>query len=572
MIRSKNTSYIFQKNILLKLTFFLIIGSYYLFVFIQQILFMLNNRLLHEEHRQLFPYYQINEPELFKGDYITSFLTSGNQPILYDLLTRGWLSLGGGLLEFHRVMPITLWVLLLASAALAGWKLKGVVGSIGAFALVLTQPLFLYQITSAIPHAFAFPLLGWTIVALLYGNVSGMVGLTLLSCVLYFPVTPIIGLSLAGWLVLYHQEELKKFNISTITRIIAIVGITGCLSIFLGFSVLQPKEGFGESLVPYQEVEKYPENGIEGRAFIGVKEPLFYVTAKFVNQFREWIGIKWGSVLLLVYLFLALRGFFTLTRNSLVRKGIGVYIVVSTFVALLFFVLKPHLAYRFLLYPFLIVFSILVPVWLAKILSGITNKRLSLYLPIVFIFLFTLTLDGNSQTKIGYYSVIDDEKNEVLNFVQTLPAESLIAGWPNNSVKGNITEIIPYIAKRRIFILGKAHYPNYKGYLMDMRDRMYALIDAYSATDEVPIKNLKDSFGVDFLLVDKRDFTKENSDPEYFAPFNEYIHSTWEVRKMEGFVLAEATLRGKVFETENYYILNINEFLAEVKSAEDSRD
>ena len=237
-----------------------IIGSYYLFVFIQQILFMLNNSLLHEEQRQLFPYYQIGDPELFKGDYLTSFL-SGNQPILYDLLTRGWLSLGGGLLEFHRVMPITLWILLLASAALAGWKLKGVVGSLGAFALVLTQPLFLYQITSAIPHAFAFPLLGWAIVALLYGSVSGLAGLTLLSSVLYLPITPIIGLSLAGWLILYYQEELKKFNTSTLTRIIGIVGITGCLSIFLGFSVLQPKEEFGEPLAPFQEVEKYPENG-----------------------------------------------------------------------------------------------------------------------------------------------------------------------------------------------------------------------------------------------------------------------------------------------------------------------
>lgn len=552
----------YTKKFISKLTFFLVIASYYLFVFIQQILFMLNKKILHEEYRQLFPYHLINEPELFNNDYITAYILSSNQPILYEILTRTWLSIGGELADLHHIMPIILWILLLAAAALAGWKLKGAVGSLGVFALVLTQPLFLYQITSAIPHAFAFPLLGWIIVALLYGNIPGLIGLTILSSAIYIPVTPIAGLSLAALLILSCKEKQNKLKISTLTRSVTILSITGCLSILLGTSVLQSKEGFGEYLPPFQEVETYPENGVEGRNFSGTNKPLLYITAKFVDQFRESIGIKWGFLLLLIYLFVTFLGFLAIKRNTLARKGIGIYISASAFVSVLVFVFKPYLAYRFFLYPFLILFSILSTMWIADKFSRVKNKDRALCLPSLVIFLFTLTLDGNSQSKIGYHMVIDEELTQLIDFIQTLPSESLLAGWPNHNVKANITEYIPYLAKRPVLVIGKMHYPTYKEYLLVMRERTYALIDVYTATNKEPFKRLKDNYNANYLLVDKRHFI--NDSLVYFEPFNEYIKKSWHSKNNNDFVLTDRSLSGKIFETRNYYILDIDKFLRSI--------
>ncbi len=559
-IRNKSI-YLIKQHDLLKIIFILTIISYYLFVFIQQIATILDVSLLHEELRQLFPYYQKNDPRLFNGDYITSYYTSSNQPYLYDWLTRFWLFCDGSLVQFHHIMPIILWILLLASAAIAGWRLQGFIGSLGAFGLVLTQPLFLYQITSAIPHAFAFSLLGWTIVALLYENILGLVVLTLLSSVLYPPVTPIIGLSLGGYLISFYKDELKKFSPSIIIRTIAIVGSTGCLSIILGSAVLQPKEGFGEPLALFQEIEEFPENGFEGRSFIGVTEPQFYIVSKFLDQFNEAVGESGGViVLLLIYLSVVSQGLVSYIQNSQYQKGLGIFIIVNIIVVSLVFIFKPFYIYRFFFYPFAILFSVLMPLGVVKLFSFFKNTKKSFYLSMLFLFIFTLTLDGYNQKKIGYSSVIDTESYKVLDFVQTLPTNTLIAGWPTNALKGNLTEIIPYIAKHRVLIQGKAHYPTHKGYLIEMRKKMYSFIDAYSASNGKAINKLKDDYNVSYLLVDKRHFSKKT--PIYFAPFKNYIKNIWASRKKGEFLLNNSELQGKVFETENYYILNINDFLA----------
>ncbi len=561
MIDTKYKNNVLAKNVFLNFALFIIVAGFYLVIFIQQISFLLNSKLLHEEQRQLFPYHQLNNPELFKADYITSFLTSSNRPYLYDQLTRLWLTFGGDLFVFHHVLPIILWLLFLSSIAIAGWKLQGVVSSVGACALVLAQPMFLYQITSAVPHAFAFPLLSWTIVALLFGSLPGLIILTLLASVLYIPVTPIIGLSLIGFLIQSRKNKLKLCNRATIFRLFIIVGITGSLSILLGASSLQPKQGFGDTLAPFQEIETYPENGPNGRFFLGVEEPLIYFAGKFVNQFHEWISIDLGLWLLFICLFMAIKGFFSLKPNSESRKRLSIYILVTVSVALLFLTFKPYQAYRFVMYPLMIVLSILIPVWLVKIFTNLQNKTWSFFLPIIFISLFTLIFETNSQAKIGYYPVIDEESRNALNFVKTLPAESLIAGWPDIRAKGNVTEFIPYIAKRRVLILGKTHYPSYKGYLMEMRKRMYALTDAYFATDERAIKNLKQTFNVDYLLVDKRHFSGDYTEPKYFAPFNQYLRKAWKKGKIDGFLLADATSSaGKIYESRHYYLLDINKF------------
>jgi len=558
---NKNEAKLFKKKCdFLKTLFVLSIISYYLFVFTQQISIILDLNLLHEELRQLFPYYHINDPSLFSGDYITSYYLSSNQPVLYDFITSSWLSYGGNLLQLHRIMPIILWILLLVSVALVGWKLQGIIGFIGTFGLVLSQPLFLYQITSAIPHAFAFPLLGWALVALLYNSVLGVVVLTLLSSALYPLVTPIIGLSLAGYLLIFYKDKLKVLSPSIIIRVIAILGVVGGISIILGSTVLQPKEGFGEPLALFQEIEKYPENGPEGRNFIGVTNPQFYILSKFLDQFKEAINLSgWNIVLLLIYLSLSLYGFISYTKNSQNKKMLEIFILVNIIVISLAFVLKPFWVYRFFLYPFAIIFSVLLPLGVTKIFSYSKNTNYSSYLPLLFLFMFTLTLDGGSQKNIGYSSKIDAETRKVLDFVQKLPKNALIAGWPTHTVGRNVTELIPYITKHRVLILGKAHYPSHQGYLIEMRQRMYLLIDAYSTSNVEPIKKLRDNYGVSYFLVNKSYVTYP---PKYFAPFQDYIENRWQTRMKEGFLLSKSVVQGKIFESEGYFILDINKFLA----------
>lgn len=528
-------------------------GLYICIVLFGQMSVVVDPAYLHEEQRALFRYHQLSDPGLFADDYLTSFSSAFPQPYLYDWLTRFWALGGGDLVLLHRLIPLVCWVAFLVGMAVVARNLGGWIVILGVVGVAAAQPIYLHQITSATPHAFAFPLLAWGLVAAFRGSVRGLAFVTLLSCILYVATVPLLGLMLA-WQVLINERLWRKPPSQQFWPLL-LLAVTGGLSLWLMFGSLRGLEGFGAALEPMQRVDVYPENGPDGRHFFGIFNPLAYVLGKAVSQFRTSTAL-YSLLLLLIYCLFGLYGLFNLRTAERGRSVLLAFVLCGVAIWLAVFLLKPFHSYRFVLYP---VFTVMPLLFVVGLRQFILRYRQTLRFPeavgLGAVALFALTFDGLDQKKMGYSRHLGPEQMQILAFAEAQPPDTSFAIWPELETT---LEMIPYAARRPLFVMRKLHYPLYEGHLLTMREKMDALIDAYLATDAMPLRALHCRWGVDYLVVKKAHFQGEDERPRYFAPFDARIEDLWQTRRREDFLLSDPDPGTIALATEGHFVLQLN--------------
>ncbi len=517
-----------------------------------QLSFIADPSYFHEEQRSLFRYYPIQDPALFAGDYLASVVGAYPQPYLYEGITRLWLWAGGDLIALHRLLPIVCWLAFLAGVALAARRLGDRVTMAAAVCLAVAQPLFLHQISPATPHAFAFPLLIWGIAALLYGSLGGLTVVTLLSGLLYTAVTPLLGLLLA-WQVLVMQD-LRHQTQAVRLKALSLLAVTGALSLWLVFGSLSPPEQFGASLAPMQQMGVYPENGPEGRHFSGVFNPLLYVLSKAVAQFQT-PQLLQAAAILFVCIAVAVYGLTALPKDRALRKAVLGFVLCSVTVGVVVYLLRPYHSYRYILYPAFTILPLFFVVGLQQVCRRLERLlrypdavTLAVLLPLV------LAFDSYNPEKAGYRWHLTPGGQAVIDFAAAQPPDRLFAVWPSAL---NELELIPYLAARPLFVMRKAHYPNFEGHLLTMRARMEALTEAYLATDEAPLRALHCRWGVDYLVAEKAHFAPQGERPTYFAPFDARIGRLWQTHSREDFLLASPDLAAVALDSGGYRVVDL---------------
>ena len=148
---------------------------------------------------------------------------------------------------------------------------------------------------------------------------------------------------------------------------------------------------------------------------------------------------------------------------------------------------------------------------------------------------------------------LDKPSSELMDYIQQLPADSLIAAWPG----GEQTSLIPYVAGRPLLVNYKAHYPTYEGHIVNMRARTFDLIDAYLAQDLQPLIDLRCRWQVDFLVIDRSHFSDDGDSPTYFAPFEERIETVFSTTEKSEMVLRQAPADAVVFEAGEFSVLDL---------------
>ena len=531
---------------------------YVCFVLVGQMQYVVDPGYLHEEQRSLFRFHQLNDPSLFDGDYLATFANAFPRPYLYEWLNRFWVWAGGDLLLLHRLIPLACWIAFLAGLAVAARHLGGWVVVLGVVGIAAAQPIYLHQITSATPHAFAFPLLSWGLVAAFRGSVRGLAFVTLLSCILYAATVPVLGLMLA-WQVLINERLWRKPPSQQLWPLL-LLAVTGGLSLWLMFGSLRGLEGFGAALEPMQRLDDYPENGPDGRHFFGVFNPLAYVLGKAVSQFRTSTAL-YALLLLLIYCLIGLYGLFSLRKTGTVRGVLFAFVLGSAAIWLAIFILTSFHSYRFVLYPVFTVMPLLFVVGLRQfILRYQQIFRFPEAVALGALALFALTFDSVDQKKMGYSRHLGPEQMQIMAFAEAQPPDTSFAVWPELETT---LEMIPYMARRPLFVMRKLHYPLYEGHLLTMREKMDALIDAYLATEAMPLRALHCRWGVDYLVVKKAHFQGEDKRPRYFAPFDARVEDVWRAHRREGFLLSDPDFRTIALETEGHFILQLNTLVPE---------
>jgi hypothetical protein len=503
----------------------------------------------HEELRIL---YHLDADRTNSMDYAGQFLSQFSQPFLYVFLTKVAISAGVDLITFHKLLAVVCSFLLLAGAAVSGWRIGGVMAAVVITVFVAAQPLYDYQINSATPHAFAFPLLMWALVCLLYDRLYLLAGLTVLSGFLYPPVSPVLGLILA-WHFVIARKGLSGHNRDRIADVL-VIGITAAISLVLLRHQLMPVEGYGAALLPGDKIDIYPENGPNGRHFYGVFNPLSYVYGSAIGQFHEALPVQVIMMVPICIVAIAGLGLYYLRDQAEFFKPLVSFIVPSVIFIVLVTLLRPYVAYRFLLYP---LFTILPLLFICGLFTLCYDHRSTLRYPAAVIVALMAPLILAFSDTNGYRSFaplrLDKPSSELMDYIQQLPADSLIAAWPG----GEQTSLIPYVAGRPLLVNYKAHYPTYEGHIVNMRARTFDLIDAYLAQDLQPLIDLRCRWQVDFLVIDRSHFSDDGDSPTYFAPFEERIETVFSTTEKSEMVLRQAPADAVVFEAGEFSVLDL---------------
>jgi hypothetical protein len=159
-------------------------------------------------------------------------------------------------------------------------------------------------------------------------------------------------------------------------------------------------------------------------------------------------------------------------------------------------------------------------------------------------------LGGNVPSRIG--GSIDLRKQEKLfDYIAGLPSDALVAGWPKGTM-----DRIPYAARRRGLVTMETHQAFHDAYLLEMRRRMRALIDAYFATSVEPIVALRDQFGVTHLVVERTHFGPKP--PSYFRPFDRWIAVRRAEARGKEFELPKRIKESRVFSHRQTVLLDLS--------------
>ena len=540
----------------------LMIYSSYLLLMQASMIFDFN--LFHEEHRVLYTQHSVENAQLFEEDYIYDYLISKPHPIFYSLLLRTWFYLGlGSLISFHRVLVILCYLAFLVGMGVAALNFfkKGKLALSMVLSLAISQPSILYQISSATPHSFAFPCLAWCLVFLSHGSYAALSFLTILTSSLYFPAAAIIGLAFAIFVIL----DLKRRSSNRLAPYLILILFTGILSISLSYPNLRGRSGFGEALVPFANPVDFPESGSDGRIFMGVEDPFGYVVRRFFGQSRDFapsLSVV-AFALFATAVSLSIYGFWNCIRDESLSLSLLSFGSASLFCLLLVLLYRVDLSYRFLLYPFMTVFPLLLTGGILSIDESMSNRgssRRALASYLIFLF-FIVSMDSLNEAKIGFMLSTPPQIRELESFASQIGRNTLVAAWP----KSMANEFFPYLYKRPVLLLHKAHYPSHEKYVIEMRSRMVDLINAYLATTIEPLVKLKTKWRVRYLIVDKEHFTENEAQLSYFAPFDDLIAKLQRKGKRIGFFLEDPPEDLLIWENERLFVLDLDRLLDKVK-------
>lgn len=526
-------------------------------------------RLFHEEIRILFYYHSLVDPELFTNDYIAGYVDSIARVYGYDFINNLWAKAFSDLQSLHLyAMPTVLPAVFFAGLMITAHRIGGLVHAGCATVLAILLGNVLYRVGSPVPHAFAFPLLIWTACALQYRSVAGLCAVTLLSALLYPPITPVPGLSLFFFLVLTSGDLRGGAAQMTLRVRLLVVGAVGVLAILIAIPTLpDDSTEFGATLAPGTRIDEFPENGPGGRHFQGALEPFSFSFLSFFRQFALFahgdpiqnsgglpLAVKLAGIAL-VGLFLAFMLLKTdQPQERLLKPFVGAALLVSVVLPLVL----PTYAYRFIFYSMHLVFLLVFPLIMLKFLQwGVERPRMRLMLAALVMAGFSFGTQSAAPGPMARAALaVTEGQRAAIEFARTQPKGTVFAGWPGFTI-----DMIPYFAQRPALLLYKTHYPSHDLYAAEMRRRMIALIDAYFATESAPLERLHEVWGVDYLVVERvwLDPARANELqlPPTFEPFDARVEMLWRRNVATGFFLANLPPQAVVLNRESIFVVDL---------------
>jgi hypothetical protein len=505
----------------------------------------------HEEFRIL---YHLDPTRLSSIDYSGHFLNQSPQPFLYKWMTQAALASGLDLERYHRLLGASCYLLFLSGIGIGALRL-GRLPALAVTGFSAAQILFVEQIGSATPHAFAFPLLAWMLVSLVYDRPYLGAILTVIAGLLYVPVAPVMGLMFAGHLLLIRKV------LSTAGRArwgnLVCIAATAIVALLLVAHQIRPLDDYGATLVPGERTVEFPENGPRGRYAPSVFEPINHVVSAALGQFHPAVPATFALILFLCAGILSTVGLYSLRSLTDIFFPVLLFVTSSLLLFGIVLILRPYVSYRFALYPLFTIVPFLFVVGLRHIFFRRQRfEGLSMAAFAAVLMTFLISLGSAKSHQVSSFITIIDSEREMLDFLSHTHRDSLIAAWPYQAMPS----LIPYASGRALLVDTKAHYPNYEDHLLEMRARMFGLIDAYFATSPQEIARLSCRWGADYLLLDRATLSDHRDSLNYFAPFDARIREKREATAGKGRILANPPRSSVVLTSGPFTLIDLQYF------------
>ena len=427
-----------------------------------------------------------------------------------------------------------------------GWVLGGALLSFAVAALTLTAWIFIgLGFIGGAPRMYAYPLISVVLYALLQDRPMMLATTAVLGALLYPVVATIAGLCLASWMILKPLSERGRVSHWRFSRRLAIVTLTGFLTLAGLIPQLLGSKPYGRRIVA-ADIETYPEAGPEGNyrpydqlpyKLFGIESLVYYLGPMYAHgdPIAPWFNVHKRldrntllfvlgvtGLILLVVILGGLKSLLQEDRGGGGIRLISFFIVCGVLHAMAWFAAPyMYIPTRYFMFslPFLI--TLVFPWSLYTLLRRVpqlhSSRKLHAVAFLGIIGLYLLAFGGRGNVAFSE-STLNTPSSRLFDAVAALPKNVLIAGWP----LGPLQEL-EYITRRNAFVTGDLHQVLHLNFLLTMRARMDALFDAYLSTDAAPLARLKKEFGVTHLIVETRDFTDPKHPPEYFAPWRTRI-------------------------------------------------
>ncbi|MBI3781656.1 MAG: hypothetical protein HY278_11470 [candidate division NC10 bacterium] len=447
---------------------------------------------------------KFRDPELFHNDLLTEFASSG----LWA--TKGFVFIyrvAGHVVEpimLSKLIPLVLGPLSVFYLFQIGKEIKDHVAATLIVALRLVT-LWEGRVPNGMPRSFAEPLLLAFLYCLIKRKYIAVVLIIAAESLIYPPAMFIsiatflfTTLRFTQWRLTVHKDGWRALAAS----IVIVVAL-------LSPSYLFGREAKIGKLVTRAEAQNMPEFRSGGK-FPVFRGNMFKDLAKDTgfdrkNPFRPAWFLGASAILILVTLYGHGRMIAPKELCSVLLGGVGTYLL-----AYLAFP-RFYLPYRYLLFTIPIFLKLFVGANMMEAGNlglGLIKRRCGFRLPQTFNLLFPALFLAGFSLAIYRFTPLSRAVHcpfpQLISYLQTLPKDVLIAGHPLDM------DWVPTFAMRKVLVNEELAVPWQRDYYREIKRRMEDFFDAYYATSPEKIRILSDTYGVDYLVVNRVDFVRVN--------------------------------------------------------------
>jgi hypothetical protein len=495
--------------------------------------------------------YTFRDAALFRHDWLTDFISSAKvAPLGYKALYY----VGTRLLDplwFSQLLSLLLVGLSLPLIYRIGEDLGGSRGGLMAGCLLVVF-YFMSNASGGFPRSFALPLL-LGCVSLLRRRAFGRLTLLLpLQSLLYPPILlNSVALAAAVW---FRDWNRRPGTQSWHQALVLCLGVGLAGGTLLNVYSFSPRTSFGH-IVSRHEAREMPEFAAQGRSKFFDRTLLLTLLNRRAGIAAE--SLAWLAALLVI-MFL-IRWPAGVLIPSLATDMAATSLGLFGLAHLVLF--KLHLPARYVMYTFplaaiLVLAANIEPAVAAagKRWPACDHGARHLYrhpgirwgtLGLVALVFFY------AQNRYTIMSVrqVDSDALHLYRYLQTLPKDVLIAGHPEEM------DNIPLFARRKVLVNQELSLPYFTGYYAQVRQRLFAMLAAYYATDIQDIQRFVQSYSVDYILVNTQHFdTLFLQGTIYDEPFGSFVRQRLDIHKR--FALLDAPILQRVYERGPYVLIS----------------